>query len=204
MHILFARHGHSTANRDEIISNRTLPHPLTAQGRQQAKDLAAALQAHNVTTVYASPIPRALETAQIVCRGLGLDFTTTPALREFDCGIGEGRGDPGAWDLLFNIVDVWDVEGDHAARIPEGESYEDIRARFIPFIHELIASQGEQDGDILLVSHFGTLALMLPVLVSNLTRAYTKSHHLPNCGLVVVEIGENGLVCTSWDGVKPD
>jgi len=66
--VYFARHGESIANTRHIISNRDLDHPLTPTGRQQSLLLAEKLKDSDLTMIYSSPIPRALETASIVSR----------------------------------------------------------------------------------------------------------------------------------------
>lgn len=97
MRLIFARHGESVANVEPIISNRDLPHPLTAKGRQQANALADRLAENSIVAIYSSPILRAQGTAQIIAQRLGLVVETSAALREFDCGVAEGRGDDEAW-----------------------------------------------------------------------------------------------------------
>lgn len=49
MRLIFARHGESQANVERIISNRALPHGLTAKGRAQAETLALRL---DVCTIW--------------------------------------------------------------------------------------------------------------------------------------------------------
>ena len=113
MRLIFARHGENQANVERIISNRSLPHGLTAKGRAQAETLAALLDENTVVAIYASPILRAQETASILSERLGLPVRTSDALREFDCGIAEGRGDGllriGLINLGINPLKVGDV-----------------------------------------------------------------------------------------------
>ena len=59
------------------------------------------------------------------------------ALREFDCGLAEGRSDEEAWQLHASVMTDWLDRGRYGARIPGGESFDDLRRRFVPFISEL-------------------------------------------------------------------
>ena len=203
MRILFSRHGESEANIQHIISNRDLPHKLTKVGVSQALALAETLTDWNVKKIITSPILRAQETAEIVAETLGLHPTISAALREFDCGLMEGRKDEEAWAAHLAVIHAWDEERDYERRIlPDGESFNDMKARFLPFITDLIAKNIHLSDDILLISHGGMLHQMLPLIFANVDRAFTKHHPLGNCDLVVAHPQNEKLVCSGWAGVK--
>jgi probable phosphoglycerate mutase len=202
MNILFTRHGESEANVQRIISNRDLPHPLTAVGVAQAHELAETLLKWEVKSVLASPIVRAQETGHIIAKKLGIPLRIAPALREFDCGRLEGRGDEAAWRAHAAVTRAWDEEQDYAARLqPDGESFDDLKARFLPFVMKIIEAQGEQR-DLLLVSHGGLLHQMLPLILANVDRAFTQQHPIGNCELIVTQPQHTNLVCTAWAGIQ--
>jgi probable phosphoglycerate mutase len=56
--------------------------PLTERGRSQAVALAERLRGERIERLYASPLPRARDTAAAVGAALGLTPVTVPALRE--------------------------------------------------------------------------------------------------------------------------
>lgn len=97
MRIYFVRHGESQANLLHEISNRGLQHGLTRQGREQALTLARHLQSLSIACIYSSPLLRAIETSILIANQLGLDYEVVAALREYDCGIVEGRSDEVGW-----------------------------------------------------------------------------------------------------------
>ena len=201
MRILFARHGESEANVQQIISNRDLPHKLTGVGVAQASALAARLVNENVKTIVASPILRAQETAAIVAERLGVSVTTSSALREFDCGMMEGRGDDAAWVAHQAVTQAWDEAQTYDQRIlPDGESFNDMKARFVPFVSELAIQNANRSGAILLISHGALLHQMLPLALSNVDRIFTQQHPLGNCDLVIAHPQNEQLVCTDWAG----
>jgi broad specificity phosphatase PhoE len=198
MKILFSRHGESQANLLRVISNRGLPHYLTPAGEEQSRALAEALSAFEVNQIYCSPIPRARQTAAIVAARLGLSVTEASALGEFDCGGMEGRGDEVAWAAHRAVTRAWDEDHDYNRRIPpDGESFNDMRARFLPFISVL----DPRGGDILLISHGAVLFQMLPLVLANVDRNFTRAHSLGYCGLIVTQPVEGHLVCERWDGL---
>jgi len=198
--IIFTRHGESEANVERIISNRNLPHNLTAQGRKQAHTLLDKLASKDIAIIYASSIQRAQQTAQIIAEKRQLLVYTSDALREFDCGIMEGRGDEEAWKAHQAVVQAWD-DGDYDQRIAGGESFNDLQKRFVPFIQQLVSEFGVGDAAIVLLSHGGLLSQMLPLVLSNIDRGFTKDHSLGNCACVVAIQQREKLVCIEWDGI---
>lgn len=202
MRLLFARHGESVANTERIISNRDLPHHLTPTGIAQATALAEQLAGQPVGAIWASPIVRAQETASIVAERLGLMVMTTPALREFDCGRAEGRGDAEAWALHDAVSRAWEVEQSYDRRIePDGESFNDLRARFVPFVGDLIAQYRHTTEDVLLITHGALLYLMLPLVLTNIDSIFAKTHQLGNCVVVAAHLEQEQLVCSQWADV---
>jgi broad specificity phosphatase PhoE len=203
MRILFTRHGESEANIQRIISNRGLPHHLTTVGVSQSMAIAESLVNWDIQKVMSSPILRAKETGNIIAEKLGVPFIISNALREFDCGIMEGRGDNEAWIAHNAAIQAWDERQDYSFRIPpDGESFDDVKARFLPFITKLIETDGDTAGDILMVSHGSMLSLMLPFVLANIDRTFTKQHPLGNCELVVTQSQGARLVCTDWVGIS--
>jgi phosphohistidine phosphatase len=69
--------------------------PLTAKGRKEMNEVAAVLAAREVRpdVLLASPLPRALQTAQIAAEALGLPVTVEPSL-------GSGFGEPALRKIL--------------------------------------------------------------------------------------------------------
>jgi len=203
MRILITRHGESEANIQEIISNRNLPHRLTPVGVSQSLALAETLVKWKVKKVIASPILRAKETASIIAEKLNVPMIVSPAIREFDCGMMEGRKDDDAWMAYQALTRAWDEDQDFDCRImPDGESFNDMKARFLPFLANIIEEKDHHLGDVLLVSHGGMLHQMLPLVLANVDRAFTKRHSLGNCEFVITQSQNTNLVCTEWAGIK--
>lgn len=201
MRIYFTRHGESQANILHQISNRGLVHPLTRKGRGQAVALAEMLQSRAITQIYSSPILRAIETSIIVADRLGVDYEVTDALREYDCGIAEGRADEGAWGMWQALFDDWVVHKRWERRIEGGESFYDIRDRFVPFIEGLVARYGATDANLLCVAHGGVLWMMLPLVLPNVDNDFVQKHNLGYTTCIVSELGSEGLRCVEWDGI---
>ena len=80
MRIVFVRHGEPDYARD----------CLTATGREQARRAAQRLRGEGIEEIFASPLGRAAETAQIASETLGLPVQTLDFMREVTWGSTDG------------------------------------------------------------------------------------------------------------------
>jgi len=204
LRIFFVRHAESEANVLRVYSNNGWKHPLTALGVMQANSLATRLLPEKITQIFSSPVMRAVQTSEILAVSLGVPFTVADALREFDVGIYEGRPVDEGKDLRQAVETGWYARQDYACAMPGGESYLDIRARFVPFINELIQSYRTRDANMVLVSHGGIYFAMLPEILNNLTHAQMQTHRFINTGYVLAELQPEGnLRWVSWQTDGP-
>ena len=201
MKLYFSRHGESEANRLHIISNRQLPHSLTETGKTQAASLAKRLHGKPIARIYTSPIPRAIETAAIISTALGVPYEIIDALREYDCGILEGRADAEAWTEHHRWVDEW-IAGRSRDQGPAGgETYQDIQLRFVPFIDALVKKYQQTGVEFLLIGHGGTYLFGLPSVLANIDFDFILSHGLGNTVIVTADLQAGKLICQAWGEV---
>lgn len=204
MQLYFIRHGESEANLLNEISNRGLKHPLTERGRQQMEILAEKLQNLNLLAFYTSPILRARQSAQILSEKLNFPHEITEALREYDLGILEGRSDPATWEQYDWLWQQWLREGKPEVRIEDGESFNDIKARFVPFVENLVKQFVNGTGTVLLLGHGGTYRCMLPLLLDNIDNKFAIAHSLGHIEYVIAEPRGERLVCLQWNDIVLD
>ena len=88
--LLLIRHGENDFMQRRL-TGRTAGISLNAKGRQQAQTLADALTHAPIKAIYASPLERAVETAQPLALAHGLEIQIRPALIEVDYGRFQGR-----------------------------------------------------------------------------------------------------------------
>jgi len=198
MRLYFARHGESEANTRHIISNRANPLGLTSLGKQQAKALAQSLSEIPISVIFCSPLFRARETANILSASFGKPYQTTDALREYDCGVLEDQSDDESWRAHRQYFDDWTLRQNYLDKPEGGESFEDIRNRFIPFIEELTRNSLYKDAPILLIGHGGLFLLMLPLILNNIDHSFAISHGIQNAEYVLAEQSQSGSVCLQW------
>jgi len=202
MKITFTRHGESQANVQHEISNRGLKHPLTPTGRKQAAELANILHDQGVTRIYSSPVLRAIETAIILAERLGVEYEVVEALREYDVGELEGRRDAQAWQAMEKLGMTWLHQQRFDERIPGGESYNELRGRFVPFIEGLIQEYGSGEAHLVCVAHGGIYWMMLPLVLGNVDLALIHQQGgFGHTDRITAELTPGGLVCTTWNGM---
>jgi len=137
--LVLARHGETDWNREHRLQGWADP-PLNELGREQARELAGALDGERFDAVYSSDLRRAAETAEIVAARLGLGAVVEdPALREVDLGSWSGR----LWD---------EVTGQER---PDGESREQHLQRVVAGVLRLAAAHPGET--LLVVSHGGSI-----------------------------------------------
>jgi 2,3-bisphosphoglycerate-dependent phosphoglycerate mutase len=199
----FVRHGQSEANVLGIISNRGKRYGLTVLGWQQANDLAESLSGVGVTHIYSSPLLRAEQTAGILSEALAAPYQISDPLCEFDCGVLEGKSDETSWQMNREMFETWMRGEDWDKGLEQGESMEDIRRRFVPFIYGLLRDL-PPESVVVLVGHGGTYRCVLPFVLDNVDHAFTAVNSLTNAMMVVAETIPAGMICLSWgDTVFP-
>jgi broad specificity phosphatase PhoE len=199
MKIYFVRHGESEANLLREFSNHGDKHPLTDRGRQQSEDLARDLVGVPFQHIYSSPLLRARETSQTLSDALNVPIEINDALQEADVGILEGRADLTAWAIFEQVHKAWRA-GDLDVRVKGGESFNDIEARFVPFIEKLTT---EIEGNVLLVGHGSLYRFMLPDLLINIDSEWAAPYPIGNTDFILAELHPQGLTCLSWCGEAP-
>jgi broad specificity phosphatase PhoE len=200
MRLHFVRHGESTANLLGVFSNGSGEHPLTEKGVEQARTLARDLSVLQVSRINTSPVLRAVQTARILSESLDAPLEISEALREWSVGVYEGTTDPAGWELHRRVQEDWFVHNRPDSRMPGGESFLEIRERFVPFIDGLIQADGPSDRTVVLVGHEGLYLAMLPIILKNVGYPQASRRGFPSGSCVIAETRTDGLHCLSWCG----
>jgi len=200
--VYFVRHGESEANLLQVFSNRDANHGLTPTGRAQVKHLAESLAGVPFAAFYCSPVLRARQSAEILSHALGVSYVISSALTEYDVGVLEGRSDEASWKEYWRIREAWQVRGEYDARIEGGESFNDVRSRFLPLIEDLRGRPAEDI--VLLLGHGGTYACMLPLVLSNVDQLFALDHGLGHTEAIIAELLPERMTCLSWGSIQFD
>ena len=148
--IILVRHGETEWNRVERFRGHA-DVPLNETGLAQAEAMARRVAAEwRPAAIYTSPLARAVKTAEAVARHFGLSVQAHPGLIDIDYGQWQGLTPDEAKERWPEAIDAW-YNAPHKARIPGGETLEEVHVRAMRTVNELVARhQGET---IVLVGH---------------------------------------------------
>ncbi len=166
--VVLIRHGEATCNVAGVVGGRTGCTGLSAVGRSQAHALRTRLletgELDGAVALYASVLPRALETATIVSPGVG---DGGPAAADCDlCELHPGEADGLTWDEFRVRYGEPDFDADPDGVVaPGGESWTSFVTRASAAVARVAAAHRGQL--VVVVCHAGviesTLLRFLPV-----------------------------------------
>ena len=122
MELLLIRH--ALPIRREVTEGAADP-PLSVDGERQAQLLADYLGSEQIDAVYASPLRRAVQTAEPLCRQIGLEMVLDAGIAEFDQHSSEyipveelkASGDPRLKEFLLGEGDEFDDRDEFRERV---------------------------------------------------------------------------------------
>lgn len=187
--IYIVRHGQTEWN----ILGKTQGHgdsDLTPKGREQAELLANSMTKYPIDYIYSSDLGRAYQTAEIIGNKLNIEIEKTDALREMNFGTWEGRVIKDIMEEDPDLYHRWRNEP-HLAKIPQGETLDQIKERTDAFIKEI---NEKYDGKhIVLVTHSLCARIMLlSFLDSDVKNIYRINQG--NTALNIIELRDYGPV----------
>jgi probable phosphoglycerate mutase len=154
--LVLVRHGEAHAGFSGVIGGRTGCTGLTDRGRRQAEALRDHLQRTrrvSADVLLVSVLPRAIETAQIIAPGLGLEI----ARHECDlCEVHTGAADGLAWEEYTAQYGSFDMQAEpDRVFAPEGESWNSFHERVQTMLQRLAADH--PDETVVAVCHAGVI-----------------------------------------------
>ena len=172
MRVVLVRHGETDWNGNGRLMGR-LDVPLNENGRKQAETLREKLANMRFDCCYSSPLSRARETAEIVCRNK-CEVIYDDRLQERDGGAFQGE-----------VIDNWgDYHTDNTV-----ETDAEILGRAANFWQEI---RGKDYDTVLIVSHNGLLKNLRHCILGRDGDVDYGSGNLANCGFEVYDIEKEG------------
>jgi broad specificity phosphatase PhoE len=166
--VFMVRHGATVLSAEDRFAGAT-DVELSDEGREQTRRLAERLSREKIVAVYASPLGRTIETAQILAASHQLEVETRDGLREISHGRWEQMTRREVEDKFPEEAAEWEKDPYTFAPLG-GESGLAVTARALPALVEIVrAHPGDQ---VLVVSHKGTIRLLLSSLLGFDPRRY--------------------------------
>ncbi|MFB4351775.1 histidine phosphatase family protein [Microbacterium sp. LS_15] len=153
--ITLVRHGQTDWNLARRIQGST-DIPLNETGREDARTAAWRLTGGGHHAIYASPLVRARETAEIIAAELGLDSPTlVPDMREREFGAGEGK-------LVSEYLELY---GDWLAPVPGAETLEGVADRALRALDGIARDSRRRSAplaeSVIVVTHGGVIRSLI-------------------------------------------
>ena len=117
--------------------------PLNERGRAQAQALARRLADEPIAAIYASPLQRAMETAEPTSRRLGLTVQPLEGILDINYGDWQEHPHSEVAQLYPALYRQW-LQEPHLVQIPGGESLEEVRDRAMAALHQVMARHPDQ------------------------------------------------------------
>src|SRR5512146_1766929 len=179
----YIRHGHNPANQTRQMSHRVVDYPLTDLGVQQATTLAERLAREpSPAAIYASPLRRAAQTAQIIAQRTSGEVTVVEELRELNVGDLDGLHDDQSWAIHDQVLADWRA-GRHDSAFPGGEDYHQMTARLTTALSA--ALRHPPGSRVLIVAHCGIIRAAITALCPGTPEPATD---LRNCQIAELEL----------------
>jgi alpha-ribazole phosphatase len=194
LRLLLVRHGETDWNATGRYQGQT-DIPLNAAGRWQAKAVADRLAAERLDAVYASDLLRAWETAVAIAAPHGLEVRADMRLREMSYGDWQGLTYRQIEEQAPAALAAWNADRVHTTP-PGGESLAALAGRAKDVVDEIRATHPE--GTVALVSHGGTVRMILCVLVGHPPGLYWQ-FEMDNTGISEIELQDRGPVVIRWN-----
>ncbi len=147
--LILVRHGRTEWNRVERFRGRT-DLELDATGVRQAESTAKRLSSWPITTIYSSPLRRAIATANAVAQQCNLRVQILDEVIDIDYGDWHGLSPEEAATKDPRLFSMW-LESPHLVRFPRGESLDDVRGRCSLAVNRLLLNHAEET--FVIVSH---------------------------------------------------
>jgi broad specificity phosphatase PhoE len=181
--VFMVRHGATILSDEDRFAGAT-DVPLSDAGREQTRRLAERLSDEDITVVYASPLGRTVETAQILAAPHEVEVQTRDGLREINHGRWEQMTRREVEEKFPEEAAEWEKDPYTFAPLG-GESGLAVTARALPVLIDIVRAHPAEN--VLVVSHKATIRLLLSSLLGFDPRRYRDNLDQKPAALNIVD-----------------
>lgn len=195
--IIFLRHAQAKNNVERILAGRTKGIPLTQTGIQQAEKISTFLQPLKISTIYSSPIERALHTAEIVANKLDLGCKIDDRLTEIEMGSFSGM----QYDEMFaKYGNVFLKFYQDSPLIQKNgvETFSSVKKRVLDMVN--YCSKKYEEQNILLVTHMDPIKAMISTVLQPKPESLYELV-IRNASLTIVKKEQNNYSLTAMNSM---
>jgi 2,3-bisphosphoglycerate-dependent phosphoglycerate mutase len=182
--MILMRHGQADNNVNRILVGRHIESHLTEYGKHQVLDTAKYLGEISIDKVLVSPVVRTIETAEIVCEYLGLDYQIDERLYEIELGRLVGMNYEEIISKYGNLFLEFYTENE-AALTPYGvESFASIKQRIKNILDEM--AETYSDRNVLMISHLDPIKAAIAIIL-DLKPEFLYKWQIRNASLTILK-----------------
>lgn len=196
MRIFLLRHGETDWNLQGRCQGST-DIDLNERGKQQAREIAAALSAEKIHAIYSSDLKRALQTAAIIGGPHRLEVAVDGDFRELDHGAFEGLTFADIRTSYPDFLERWRSEPAELV-VPGGERLVDVEKRAWKGIERVVRGH-PANATVVVVSHNFPILTVLCRITGTPLDDY-RSFRIEPCGLTRISHDER----EGWRLVQPN
>lgn len=196
--IYLVRHG-ATGYNDQDLFQGVLDNSLSEKGKQESEKLAQRLKDETIDIIFHSPLTRARQTAEIINQYHQAELCQVDGFIEMDMGDWEGLN-------FFKVVKeqakiYQQLVTDPSAKVPGGESFDQVFNRVKPGVDKVIASK---EKSILISAHAMVNRAILGHLLG-LEPVKARKFRMDNCAfsrlLVFKTLEGENIVVDTWNSI---
>jgi probable phosphoglycerate mutase len=181
------RHGQADNNVNRILVGRHIESHLTEQGRKQVEYAAKDLKSVQIDRVVASPVIRAVETAEIVCKEVGASYEIDERLYEIELGKLVGMNFDEVVSKYGNLFLKFYDEHDPALESFGVESFTSVKKRVKSLLEEAV--EKHVDRNILCVTHLDPIKAAISTILELNPEALYR-WHIRNASMTILRQDE--------------
>lgn len=154
--LLLIRHGENEYSKTGKLPGRIPGVHLNQHGQAQARALGEALRNAPLTAIHASPLERALETAQPIAAARKLRIVHEPDLMDTNIGKWQGRS-----CKVLSTTDEWRMmqRAPSRFRFPAGESFPECQLRVVNALERIVRKHDKPEDVVAVVCHSDPIKL---------------------------------------------
>lgn len=181
---ILMRHGEAENNVNRILVGRHLESHLTSCGKQQASEAARLIQGIPIKKIYASPVIRTRETAEIVSNILGMSYDVDERLYEIDLGNLVGMNYEEIIRKHGNLFLKFYSEEDPTLTNYGVETFSSVKERVTSLLDEIREKYANEN--ILMVTHLDPIKAAISALLHLEPEALYR-WHIRNASLTILK-----------------
>ena len=147
--ILLTRHGKTAANLNNRFAGRS-NEPLHRQGEEQLAEVAGRLIDRDLTAIYAGPLARTAQSAEIIGKATGAQIHYRQAFNEIDLPHWDGLTKQEITDRFGRQYPIW-LSAPHDFRVKGCETLAQVQKRAVDEIEDIFRQH--EGKTVIVVSH---------------------------------------------------